>query len=110
FFDLAPRRGHGLSCAIGAIRGDGVERVGYGEHSRPEMNLLATQATWIAAAIEVLLVGVDDLGWFVQEGNLAQHLITKQTVFAHHCLLFASKAAGLTENCIRYRHLANVMQ
>ena len=60
--DFFLRDREGSSSAIRAIGTDRVERVGDGEDTRTQWNLLAFQAARIPGAIKFLLVGVDNLG------------------------------------------------
>ena len=46
----------------------GIESIGDGDDPCPERNLFAAQLARIAAAIEELMVGENDIGDFAQEG------------------------------------------
>ena len=92
-FDLAPAGGDGLRRAIGPVGGHGIEGVGDGEYSRPQRNLLALQTPGIAAAVIAFLMGIHDIGRFVQEGNLAQHLVSQLGMLLHDRLLFGTQTS-----------------
>src|SRR5271170_6403249 len=55
--------------AVRTVGGHGVERVGDGEDAGAERNLFTAKTARVAGAIEALLVGVDDLGGFAEEGD-----------------------------------------
>ena len=53
---------------------------------------------------------VDDLGRLGEERNLAQHLVAAIAVLVHDRDFFRVKRAGLAQDGIRNRHLADVVQ
>ena len=76
----------------------------------PERDLLAAQAARVAAAVEVLLVGVDDLGGIAQEGNLAHHLVSARAVLAHDLGFIGGERSALEQDGVGGGDLADVVQ
>src|SRR5215469_9123693 len=72
--------------AVGPVRRDGVQGVGYGKNARAQGDMVAYEPARIPAAIVVLLVAVHDFRRIMQKGNLAQHLISPSAMLAHHGL------------------------
>ncbi len=87
-----------------------LEALGDGEYSPPQRDLVASKSAGIAAAVIALLMGVNDVGGFMQERYLAQNLVAEVGVLAHDGLLFRAQPSGLAQNRVRDRHLADVVQ
>ena len=66
--DLFAGRPNGLRGAVGTVGGDGIERVSYGKNSGAQWNLFSFELAGISGAIELFLVGVNDLGGLGEEG------------------------------------------
>src|ERR1700733_15370583 len=64
----------------------------------------------IPGTVEVFLVRVNNLASFGQERNFFEHLISVIAVLAHNGALVIVQLAGFTENVIRDRHLADVVE
>src|SRR5882762_11811768 len=99
-----------LLGTVGAIRGDGIERVGNGEDTGAQGNFLATQTARISRAIPFFLVGINDVGSLGQKWNFAQHLIAVVTVLAHDADFFSRERSRLAQDAVRNGHFADVMQ
>ena len=72
--DLLARRCEAHRLAIGAVRGQRVERVGDREHARRERDLLALEAVRVAGAVPALVVVAHDQRRLVEEVDVAQDL------------------------------------
>ncbi len=79
-----------VCLTIRPVRGDGVERVRHGKYSCAQRDLLRSETSRVSGSIKVFLVAEDDLCRLLQEGNLAQHLVSAGAMFAHHRLLGTS--------------------
>jgi hypothetical protein len=106
---LEPMR-HRKGIAIGAVAQHGIQRIGDGDDPCPERSLFTAQATWIARTIEELMVGLDDIGGFTQEGNAGERVVANFTVGAHGPLFCVVERARLAKNLIGDGHLPDVVK
>src|SRR3989338_6246990 len=74
--DLVTRLFECVCFAIRPVRSDCVEGIYYGEQSRPQTDLFATQPAWITASIETLLMAEHDFGGFFHIRNLRDDAIS----------------------------------
>lgn len=109
-FDFCAGGGDGQGFAIGPIGNHGVERVGDGENSCADWDLLTAQAARVAGAVVTFLVRKDDFGSFLEEGNAFEHGVTDFAVLAHDVTLFGGQRAGLAEDAIWNAHFADVVK
>src|SRR5579864_6673947 len=86
--DFFSRSGNGQRFAIWAIRYHRIERIGHGEYSRAERNLLAPQPAGIAGPVVALLVRQHDLCSFLEKRNSLQHRIADIAMAAHDFAFF----------------------
>src|SRR6266568_1995179 len=108
--DLRPRLLDRLALAIGAVAGDGVERVRDGEDPRAERDLLAGEPARITRSVPALLVGQHDLGWDLEERDGLQDRVTGRGVLAHLLPLGGEELAGLEQDGVRDADLPDVVQ
>src|SRR5277367_370572 len=108
--DLVPGFGEAGSFAVGPVGGHGIKCVCDGEDARAKGNLFATQAAWIASSVELLLMGVDDLGGIAEEGDLADHLVAALAVLLHDGHLFGGESAGFEKNGVGGGDLSDVVE
>src|ERR1700734_498714 len=107
FFGSGGERG---SSAVGPVGGHGVKRVGDGEDAGAEGNLFTAKAPRVAGAVEALLVCVNDLGGFAEEGYFADHRVAALAVLLHNGHLFGIEPAGFEEDGVGRGDLADVVE
>src|SRR5580692_7717177 len=95
---------------IRAVGDDGIEGIGNGENARAEWNFIALETAGIAAAVEVFLVGINDVASFGEEGNFLEHLVAVVAMLAHDLFFFLVQLSGFEQNAIGNGDLANVVK
>ena len=73
---------------VGAVRGDGVERIGYGDNARHQRNLVGRQAVGIAGAVDALVVQFDSGQHFFQLRDGAHDVGAFHGVLLHQVEFF----------------------
>ncbi len=101
---------HSKGLAIGQVTQHGIESIGDGDDTRPKRNLFIAQATWIARAVEELVVGEDDIGGIAKERDAREDVISDLAMGAHDLLFVIIEWPGLAQDRIWNRHFADVMQ
>src|ERR1700690_1295529 len=108
--DLLASFAEGSGGTIRAVGDDGIEGIGDGEDACAERNFVALETAGIAAAIEVFLVGINDVASFDEERNFPEHLVAVIAVLAHDLFFFLVQLSGFEQNAIRNGDLANVVK
>src|SRR5215207_3090156 len=108
--ELLDRLIAGHRPAVGPVARHRVEGVADAHDPRPEGDLVAGQLVGVAASVEVLVRGADqhrhrDEGRGARQDPLADH-----GVLAHVGPVLLAQRAGLVEDRVRHRHLADVVK
>src|ERR1700712_1573141 len=67
--------GFGHGAAVGAIGGEGFEHVGYGEDAGHVTEVVGHEAAVVAGAVELLVVGVGDVGDLAEGGDAGEDFV-----------------------------------
>ena len=95
---------------VRAVRGERVEVVDHRQDARAERNLLALQALRIALAVPALVVAEDQRRHRIRERHGADDLGADLRVHANLLELFLRQRAGLRQDVLGHRELADVVQ
>src|SRR5580692_7810666 len=102
--------GHGESFAVRAVANHGVERIGNGENTGAEGDLITFEAAGVAGAVVELLVSEDDFGGIAEERDADEHVVADFAVLAHDLFFVVGERTGFAENAIGDSHFADVVE
>src|SRR5438132_9686250 len=89
---------HGFPIrTVGAHR---VKGIGHGNDGRPNGQLRATDAVWIAPAVVALVVSADQPCHLLEVGKMAEDVIADMAMLAHQLHLGVGQGARLEEDVI----------
>ena len=109
--DLLERDVGGQRGAVRARRGHRVEGVAAADDARLDRDLLALQPVGVARAVPALVRGAHDAADLVEEpADALQHPLALDRVRLHHLALVGAQRAGLVDDLLRHRDLADVVQ
>src|SRR6266702_7660004 len=109
-FDFLPRVWYRERPPIRPVADHGIERVGDGEDTRPQWNLITSQAPGIARAVKSLLVRKHNFRGIAKKWDANQHVVADFAVCAHDFFFLVGKRAGLSQDAIGNGHLADIVE
>ncbi len=108
---LGDRRRGGHRFAVGAGGGHRAEGIATGDDARLDRDLFAGQPVRVATAVEVLVRGADDLADFGKRAaHPVEHRLALDRVAMHDLPLGVVERAGLVDDLLRHRDLADVVK
>ena len=94
---------------VGAVGAHRFHHVGHGHDAGFGKDLIPDQAVGVAAAVDPLMMFVDDAGNRTGEGHVLEDLVAGLDVFLDQVVFVARQLGGFAENLRRHHDLADVV-